>query len=591
MENPKILQLCAIDETAGSLLKPLILRTMAEGYEVHTVCTDTGKFEALRSEGFHMIDVTIDRVIHPVKNAKSIFRLYKLMKQEQYDIVHVHTPIAALLGRVAAKLAGVKTIVYTAHGFYFHDGMPPKQYKMIFGIEKYAARWLTDWLLLQSVEDYQLSLDNRFKLEDRTIHLSNGVDIWEKFNEDLIPESKKVKLREELQLQEEDIVFAFIGRMVREKGIFELVEAFVKAAEQNPRIKLLVIGGLMKSERDQDSHGKLIEQMNHPRIHSLGFRTDIPELMAVSDVFVLPSYREGLPRSIVEAMAMKKPVIATNIRGCREEVFPDENGFLVEKENADELAEAMLKVANDDQLRSKFALKSREIAENLFDEEKVLKKQIDLFQSVKTENSKKYNISFKKKFAKSSMRFVEFMMAFCMLVVLSPLFAFIALLIKLDSPGSVFFTQSRGGLNGRHFTIYKFRTMYENHNIDHAENELLETDSSITKIGHYLRKLSLDELPQLINILKGDMAFIGPRPTVTSQTDNYNEYQKRRLEVKPGVTGLAQINGRNLLTWDQKIDLDIEYIDKKSIKYDLYILFQTAYIVLKSEGVYEDSVK
>ena len=129
--------------------------------------------------------------------------------------------------------------------------------------------------------------------------------------------------------------------------------------------------------------------------------------------------------------------------------------------------------------------------------------------------------------------------------------------------------------------------MYHNHNQNHANKELLPSDSSITKLGYYLRKLSLDELPQLINIAKGDMAFIGPRPTVTSQTDNYNEYQKRRLEVKPGVTGLAQINGRNLLTWDEKIDLDIEYIDKKSFKYDLYILLQTAYKVLKSEGVYE----
>ncbi|MDN7244541.1 sugar transferase [Planococcus shenhongbingii] len=178
--------------------------------------------------------------------------------------------------------------------------------------------------------------------------------------------------------------------------------------------------------------------------------------------------------------------------------------------------------------------------------------------------------------------------ALILLIILSPLFVVIGILIKLESKGSIFFTQVRGGLNGQYFTIYKFRTMYDEPEKLSLDIDVVENDPRITKVGYILRTTSLDELPQLINIVKGDMAFVGPRPTMPSQTDNYNEYQKQRLFVKPGVTGLAQISGRNALTWDEKIDLDVEYINRKNIRYDLYIILQTFFKVIKSEGVYSN---
>lgn len=173
-----------------------------------------------------------------------------------------------------------------------------------------------------------------------------------------------------------------------------------------------------------------------------------------------------------------------------------------------------------------------------------------------------------------------------LLVVLFPFFSVIGVLIKTGSPGPVFFTQERGGKGGEHFTIYKFRTMIYEPEKRNLDIDSSFTDPRITKIGHFLRNTSLDELPQLINILKGEMAFVGPRPTLTSQTEKYNDYQNQRLSVKPGVTGLAQINGRNALSWSEKIDIDIEYIRKKSIRYDLYIIIQTFFKVIKPEGLY-----
>lgn len=384
MKRKKILQVCAIDLSVEALLKPLIQRSMKEGYEVHSACTDTGtgRFERLEKEGLTMINIPIDRAISPVKNLKSIYALYKLMKREKYDIVHVHTPIAALLGRVAARLAGVKHIIYTAHGFYFHGEMSKGQYKLFYNIEKYAARFLTDWLLLQSREDYQLALEDNFLPKDRIIHLSNGVNVTNKFNISRFSSEELMKARSNLNLKDDDFVFAFIGRLVREKGIFELLEAFKKVNAENKKAKLLLIGGLLESERDQESYHKINNYLTHEDVYHLGFRKDIPELLAISDTFVLPSYREGLPRSIIEAMAMGKPIIATDIRGCREEVFDGENGFLVEKGSSDSLFEAMRKISSDSEIGNKFGRKSRIIAEELFDEAKVLEKQMHLFNQL-----------------------------------------------------------------------------------------------------------------------------------------------------------------------------------------------------------------
>ncbi|WP_252502002.1 glycosyltransferase family 4 protein [Sporosarcina sp. Marseille-Q4943] len=382
MTKKKILQVCAIDASVYSLLKPLIIRSMDKGYEVHNACTNTGRFESLESQGLTMVDIPIDRRIHPVKNLKSIWKLYRLMKIEKYDIVHVHTPIAALLGRIAAKLAGIQNIIYTAHGFYFHEEMSKRKYRLFFNIEKYAAKWMTDWLLLQSKEDYELALKNNFKTPAKTIHLSNGVDIWNKFNPEKILLSEINELTRELNLTESDIVFSFIGRLVKEKGIFELIEAFKRVVEKYPQCKLIIIGVLPTSERDQESYKRLSEQLVHPNIQAIGYRKDIPQLMAISDTFILPSHREGLPRSIIEAMAMAKPIIATNIRGCREEVFPDENGILFEKGNIDSLEGAMSLLAANESLRLRYSLRSRELVEELFDEEKVLTKQIQLFNRI-----------------------------------------------------------------------------------------------------------------------------------------------------------------------------------------------------------------
>ncbi|WP_087974163.1 glycosyltransferase family 4 protein [Oceanobacillus rekensis] len=378
----KILQVCAIDLTVDKLLKPLILESNKSGFETHVACTDTGLFSKLKSDVPNMHNIRIDRSINLVSNIKSIISLYKLIRREKYDIVHVHTPIAALLGRVAAKLAGVKHIVYTAHGFYFHDDMSKKEYKFFYTIEKYAAKFLTDWLLLQSEEDYNLAIKDRFIKEDKTIHLSNGVDLIEVFNPQKLNKDDISNLTEEIGVNENDVIFTFIGRLVREKGIIELLKSFKEISSKYPNAKLLLVGGLPDSERDTTSINEIKELMEQDNVIFLGFRDDIHNLLALSDIFVLPSYREGLPRSIIEAMAMNNAIIATNIRGCREQVVEGENGFLVERKSIKELADAMNKMLSQTDQIENMGLRAREIAVHKFNEAKVLEKQLILFEKL-----------------------------------------------------------------------------------------------------------------------------------------------------------------------------------------------------------------
>jgi len=177
------------------------------------------------------------------------------------------------------------------------------------------------------------------------------------------------------------------------------------------------------------------------------------------------------------------------------------------------------------------------------------------------------------------------------LVILSPLFIIIAISIKLTSEGPVIFKQERLGKDGKVFKIYKFRTMVVNaENIGDGLTIKSESDSRITKVGRILRKTSLDELPQLFNVLVGHMSLVGPRPPVTYHPyDGYNSYPnwaKKRFKMRPGITGLAQVTVRNSVTWDERIKIDNEYIDKFYILLDIKILFMTIVKIFKRENIY-----
>lgn len=383
----KIIQVSAIDTTMNGLLRELNEQTVQEGHELICVCSDGPRVKAMREEGFDVRTINIDRHINATSNLKSIKDMYRLFKKEKPDIVHVHTPIASVLGRIAAKLAGVPTIIYTAHGFYFHENMSKRTYNFFYWLEKLAAKFLTDYIFTQSQEDGDLAINKKFLPSGRITVISNGVDVSEKFNPKNIEQKNITNVKSELGIKDTDKVITFIGRLVKEKGIFELLDAFRIINKEN--IKLVIIGGTNESERDQLTKKKLEKYINDENVIFTGYRKDIPELLYMSDVFCLPSYREGMPRSIIEAMAMEAAIVATNIRGSREEVDHDLNGYLVPVKTIKPLANALEKIINEEIILEKYKRNARRKAEELYDESKVVKAQLKIFDQIAKEHGEK----------------------------------------------------------------------------------------------------------------------------------------------------------------------------------------------------------
>ena len=188
-------------------------------------------------------------------------------------------------------------------------------------------------------------------------------------------------------------------------------------------------------------------------------------------------------------------------------------------------------------------------------------------------------------------RALDVVLAALLVAIASPLLALAALAIRLESRGPVFYRQLRVGRNGEPFELWKLRTMVPGAESMGAGIYVIEGDTRITRVGRLLRRFSLDELPNLVNVLRGEMAVVGPRPTVQEQVDRYTDRQRRRLEVKPGITGWAQINGRTSLPWPERIELDVWYVEHRSLRLDLRILLRTARMLATGHGLYSEDLK
>lgn len=184
-----------------------------------------------------------------------------------------------------------------------------------------------------------------------------------------------------------------------------------------------------------------------------------------------------------------------------------------------------------------------------------------------------------KKYIKPTFDFIAALLGF---VLLGPVFLLVYVFLLFANKGQAMFIQKRPGKNGKIFSIYKFKTMTDARD---EKGDLLPDSDRLTVIGKFVRKTSLDEIPQLLNVIKGDMSLIGPRPLLTGYLHLYNEFQNRRHEVKPGITGWAQVNGRNAISWDQKFTFDVWYVDNCSFVLDVRILFLTFLKVFKKEGI------
>lgn len=379
----KVLQVCAVGFTVEKMLLPLI-DEMSKAFDVTTVCSHDSISEGLKRKGYKIKNIDIDRRISPFRNLKTVIKLYKYIKSEKFDIVHLHTPVAGILGRIAAKMAGVPVVIYTAHGFYFHDNMPFFKKNLFVLFEKIGG-YLSDYIFTQSTEDYHTAIQKRITDKSRIIVIGNGVDI-ERFKINRVGSADELKqIRDELKIDESDVVVGIIGRVVREKGYLEWIQAAKTINEKYTNVKFLAIGDTLESDRDgiKSELDKFIEQNNlKDRIIFTGARSDIPKLLAIIDIFTLPSYREGMPRSLIEAMSMEKPAVATDIRGCREEVENGITGFLVPVNDYITLADKIIYLIENPDIRVKMGVYARKKVECEFDERIVIKRQLDTIEKL-----------------------------------------------------------------------------------------------------------------------------------------------------------------------------------------------------------------
>lgn len=369
----KICQLCSVDFTLYHFLLPLMRAMREAGHEVVGVCGEGPFAERVRAEGFRVEAVGFRRNYDVLHHVRVYGELVRLFRRERFDMVHVHSPIAALIGRLAAARAGVPKKVYTAHGFYFHEHQPWGLRHAFIGLEWIGGRF-TDVLFTQSAEDAQAARDLGLCRGGVIEAIGNGVDPV-RFRPADAADLARHRLRAELGAGDGDVVILMIGRLVAEKGYPELF-----AAVKDVNARLWVVGNRLKSDHAASVDDAIARVEADPdlsqRISFLGYRGDVDALLRAADIFTLPSHREGMPRSIIEAMMSGLPVVATHIRGSREEVLDGETGFLVPVRDAGRLTAALQRLVTDGRLRSRLGAAGRQRALAQFDEEKVVARQI-----------------------------------------------------------------------------------------------------------------------------------------------------------------------------------------------------------------------
>lgn len=372
----KICQVCAVDFTLKHFLLPLIDGMQAKEWQVTSVCSDGEYVADLRQKGYQIVNIDIRRNFNLISHGHALWQMYRLFKKEQFDVVHVHTPVAALIGRLAAKLAGVRCVVYTAHGFYFHDQMVRWKRLTHILLERFGGRF-TDLLFTQSEEDAASAILLHIASKDRVFAIGNGVDISRFSPSNIIDRSVT---RKALDIPIDAFVIGIIGRFVREKGYVEFVTAAVDLAKVYPDVYFVLVGDRLISDHADsiDAELDVARQSIGHRLILTGFRSDTPQLLEAMDVFCLPSYREGMPRTIIEAMVMGRPVVATDIRGSREEVIHGETGFLVTTKSKAALVASLKKLIDQPELAKSLGRAGRLRALRLYDERLVVERQIQI---------------------------------------------------------------------------------------------------------------------------------------------------------------------------------------------------------------------
>lgn len=348
----KILYMTTISDTINSFLVPHIKMIKEEGHIVDCACCiERAVDEDLINNGVKVYDLPLSRNPLDLNNLKAFKELIRIQNENKYDIIHVHTPVAGVYGRLLkTKFKDIK-VIYTAHGFHFFEGAPKANWLIYYPIEKIMSK-LTDTIITINDEDYNKALSFNIKETYKINGVGLDLDLYKDNKED------GKEIRKKLNIKENEFVMTMIAEVNKNKNHKQMIEALKILKSKGTNVKVLCAG-------DGDLFDDIKEEVKNENlddnIKMLGYRDDIEKIISACDAGLLLSYREGLPRNIMELMACGKPVIGTNIRGIRDIIQDEENGYLIDVEDAESLAKKIeLLSSNRDLLRkmSESALKS-----------------------------------------------------------------------------------------------------------------------------------------------------------------------------------------------------------------------------------------
>lgn len=378
-KSVRVAHVATVDLTVRFLLLGQLRCLRDEGFDVTAISAPGPWVQDIEDEGIrHIAWTNATRAWDPWADARAFRELVGILRRERFDVVHTHNPKPGLMGRAAARLAGVPSVVNTVHGFYATPDDRPLKRIPVIGLEWAAAR-LSDVELYQSEEDLRWARLRGIARPGRARWLGNGADL-SRFDPSAISPERVRQLRKELGIPETAPVVGTVGRLVAEKGYREFIQAAQTIRKVMPDVRILIVGDLDGDKTDSIREDEL--RAAGEGVVVTGWRIDVPELLALMDVFVLASWREGMPRSAIEAAAMAKPLILTDIRGCREVARHGLEGLLVPPRDPQALTAAMLRLLSDPELRLELGTAARARALIRFDEKRVARTIADGYRAI-----------------------------------------------------------------------------------------------------------------------------------------------------------------------------------------------------------------
>jgi glycosyltransferase involved in cell wall biosynthesis len=374
--RPRVLHLTTVDMSLALLLLPQLLAIRDAGYDVVGVSAPGPYVPLLASQGIRHVPLERStRSADVFADVAAAREFVAVCQRLQPDIVHTHNPKPGVYGRIGARIARVPHVVNTVHGLYAQPADRLARRVAVYGLER-TATMFSDAELIQNPEDFPVL--RRLGVPARKLHiLGNGIDLA-RFDPDR-PELSRDEARAELGSGPEEVVIGAVGRLVAEKGYRELFEAFTQVRSRQPRARLVIAGPRDDDKPDAITDREIAAAAEKAGVRFLGMREDVERLYAAMDVYVLASHREGFPRSAMEAAAMGLPIVATDIRGCRQIVDDGRTGLLVPVQRADRLAQAMERLVTDRGRRRTLGAAGRAKAQAEFDDRRQVEITLNVY--------------------------------------------------------------------------------------------------------------------------------------------------------------------------------------------------------------------